>query len=66
LGIFLKIYLFYIYEYSVAVFRHTGRGHQISLMMVVSDHVVAGSQTQDYWKNRPVLLTTELFLQPRC
>jgi hypothetical protein len=26
---------------SVAVFRHTRRGHQISLQMVVSHHVVA-------------------------
>ena len=37
-----KIYLFYVYEYSVAVFRHTRRGHQISLQMVVSHHMVAG------------------------
>jgi len=39
---FLKIYLFIIYKYTVAVFRHTRRGHQISLQMVVSHHVVAG------------------------
>jgi hypothetical protein len=41
----LKIYLFYIYayEYSVAVFRHTRRGHQTPLQMVVSHHVVAGN-----------------------
>jgi hypothetical protein len=37
------IYLFYVYEYSVAVFRHTRRGRQISLEMVVSHHVVAGN-----------------------
>jgi hypothetical protein len=36
-----KIYLFYVCKYTVAVFRHTGRGHQISLQMVVSHHVVA-------------------------
>jgi hypothetical protein len=30
-------------EYTVAVFRHTRRGHQISLQMVVSHHVVAGN-----------------------
>ena len=36
---FLKIYLFIYYEYTVAVFRHTSRGHQ----MVVSHHVVAGN-----------------------
>jgi hypothetical protein len=38
----LKIYLFIICEYTVAVFRHPRRGCQISLWMVVSHHVVAG------------------------
>jgi hypothetical protein len=38
--VFLKIYL---YEYTVAVFRHSRRGHQILLQMVVSHHVVAGN-----------------------
>jgi uncharacterized membrane protein YwaF len=37
------IYLFYVYEYTIAVFRPTRRGHQISLQMVVSHHVVAGN-----------------------
>jgi hypothetical protein len=37
------IYLFYVCEYTVAVFRHTRRGHQIPLQMVVSHHVVAGN-----------------------
>ena len=32
--------LFYVYEYTGAVFRHTSRGHQI-LQMAVSHHVVA-------------------------
>jgi hypothetical protein len=45
-GIFLKrfIYLLFIYlcKYTVAVFRHSRRGHQISLRVVVSHHVVAG------------------------
>jgi hypothetical protein len=40
---FLKIYLFIICKYTVAVFRHTRRGRQISLWMVVSHHVVAGT-----------------------
>jgi hypothetical protein len=31
-----------ICKYTVAVFRHTRRGHQISLQMVVSHHVIAG------------------------
>jgi len=38
----LTIYLFNIYECTVAIFRHTRRGHQISLQMVVSHHVVTG------------------------
>jgi hypothetical protein len=38
-----KIYLFYLYKYTVAVFRHTRRGHWILLQMVVSPHMVAGS-----------------------
>ena len=37
------IYLFNVCEYSVAVFRHTRRGHWIPLQMVVSHHVVAGN-----------------------
>jgi hypothetical protein len=40
---FFKIYLFYVCEYTVTVFRHTRRGHQIPLQMVVSHHVVAGN-----------------------
>jgi hypothetical protein len=35
--------LFYVCEYTVAVFRHTRRGHQIPLQMVVSHHVVDGN-----------------------
>jgi hypothetical protein len=35
-------YLLIICKYTVAVFRHSRRGHQISLQMVVSHHVVAG------------------------
>jgi hypothetical protein len=42
-GFFLKITLLIIYKHTVAVFRHTRRGHQISLQMVVSHHVVAGN-----------------------
>jgi hypothetical protein len=37
------IYLFYVYEYTIAVFRRTRRGHPIALQMVVSHHVVAGN-----------------------
>jgi hypothetical protein len=42
-GFLLKTYLFYVYEYTVAVFRHTRKGHRIPLQMVVSHHVVAGN-----------------------
>ena len=38
----LKKKRFIVYKYTVAVFRHTRRGHQISLQMVVCYHVVAG------------------------
>ena len=33
--------LFYLFEYTVAVFTHTRRGHKILLQMVVSHHVHA-------------------------
>jgi hypothetical protein len=42
LFIFLFICLCIICKYTVAVFRHTRRGSQILLQMVVSHHVVAG------------------------
>jgi hypothetical protein len=61
---FLKIYLFITCKYTVAVFRHTRRGRQISLQMVVSHHVVAGIWTLDLWKNSRVLLPTEPSHQP--
>jgi hypothetical protein len=38
----LFIYLFIICKYTAAVLRHSRRGSQISLRMVVSHHVVAG------------------------
>jgi len=38
-SIFFKIYLFIIYKYTVAVFRHTRRP-QIPLQMAVNNHVV--------------------------
>jgi hypothetical protein len=50
-NLFLKIYLFIICKYTVAVFRHSRRGYQISLRMVVSHHVVTGIWTQDLWKS---------------
>jgi hypothetical protein len=61
---FLKIYLFIICKYIVAVFRHSRRGSQISLRMVVSHHVAAGIWTLDLWKSSRVLLPTEPSHQP--
>jgi hypothetical protein len=58
--LFLKIYLFIICKYTVAVFRHTRRGHPISLQMVVSHHVVAGIKTlEEPLEEQSVLLTSE-------
>jgi hypothetical protein len=36
-------FIIFLYEYTAAVFRHTRRGHQIPLQMVVSHHVVAAN-----------------------
>jgi hypothetical protein len=50
--LFLDFYVFIIIcKSTVAVFRHTRRGHQVSLRMVVSHHVVAGIWTQDLQKS---------------
>ena len=48
---FKDLLLIIICKYTLAVFRHTRRGRQIPLQMVVSHHVVAGIGTQDLWKN---------------
>jgi glucan phosphoethanolaminetransferase (alkaline phosphatase superfamily) len=69
----LFIYLFIIIilyiiiiicKYTVAVFRHTRRGSQILLRMIVSHHVVAGIWTLDLQKSSRVLLPTEPSHQP--
>jgi hypothetical protein len=49
LSVCLSVYL--LYEYTVAVFRHTRREHQISLQMVVNHYMVAEIWTQDLWKS---------------
>jgi hypothetical protein len=62
---FFKDFLFItICKYTVAVFRHTRRGSQILLRMVVSHHVVAGIWTLDLRKSSRVLLPTEPSHQP--
>jgi hypothetical protein len=51
-------------KYTVAIFRHSRRGRQILLQMVVSHHVVAGIWTSDLRKSSRVLLPTEPSHQP--
>jgi hypothetical protein len=54
------MYLFYVYENTLAVFRHTRRGHQIILQMVANHHVV-GIELRTSGK---AVLTPEPSLQP--
>jgi hypothetical protein len=61
---FLVLFIFILCKYTVAVFRHSRRGSQISLWMVVSHHVVAGIWTLDLRKSSRVLLSTEPSHQP--
>jgi len=59
---FLRFIYFNVCEYTVTLFRHTRRGHQFSLQMVVSYHVVAGISGP--LEEQTVLLTSEPSLQP--
>jgi hypothetical protein len=64
-GIFIfKIYLFIIYKYTVAVFRHTRRGHLISLQMVMSHQCSCWDLNSGPSEEQSVLLTAEPSLQP--
>jgi hypothetical protein len=38
-----KIYLFYVHEHTIAIFRHPRRGHQISSQIVLGHYMVAGN-----------------------
>jgi hypothetical protein len=40
---FFQILFIYVCEYTVTLSRHTRKGHQIPLQMVVSHQVVAGN-----------------------
>jgi hypothetical protein len=64
LFLFFKDLFIIICKYTVAVFRHSRRGRQILLRMVVSHHVVAGIGTLDLRKSSRVLLPTEPSHQP--
>ena len=39
---FFKDFIYFMYTSTVIVFRHTRRGHQITLQMVVKCHVLLG------------------------
>jgi hypothetical protein len=52
--------LFHLYESTLLLSSDTRRGHQISLHMVVSHHVVAGNLTQELWENKQPVLWTVL------
>ena len=58
----LHLFIYYLYECTVAVFRYTRRGHQIPLQMVVSHHVVAGNSGP--LEEQSMLLTAEPSPQP--
>jgi hypothetical protein len=49
-----------LYEYRIAVFRHTRRRHRFPLQMVMSHHMVTGTGPLE---EQSVLLTAELSLQ---
>jgi hypothetical protein len=59
------MYLFTIYKYTVAVFRHTRKGHQISLQMVLSHHVFCWDLNSGPLEVQSVLLTSEPALQSK-
>jgi hypothetical protein len=50
LVVVLRFIYFILYECTVAVFRHTRRGHRIPLQMVVSYHVVVGIELRTSWR----------------
>jgi hypothetical protein len=52
-----------MYEYTVAVFRHTRRGRQIPLQMVVSHMLLLGIELRTS-RRTVVLLTTEPLIAP--
>jgi hypothetical protein len=61
---FLSFRFTYYYKYTVAVFRHTRRGRQISLWVVVSHHVIAGIWTQDLRKSSQCSYPLSHFTSP--
>jgi len=62
------LFIYFIYEYTVAIFRHTRKGHQIPLQIVGSHHVVAGIWTQDvsYFEGNAGCVCAHCILLIRC
>jgi hypothetical protein len=68
---FSKIYLFSLCEYTIAVFRHTTRGHLIPLQMVVSSgplekQSVLLTSEPSLQSQQQALLSTYLLIQSPC
>jgi hypothetical protein len=55
-----------IRKYTVAVFRHTRRGRQVSLQVVVSHHDGCWELNSGPLEEQTVLLSTEPSRQPHC
>ena len=59
------ICLFYVYEYTIDVFKHTRRRHQMPLHLVLSQYVIAGNWTQELWKNSQCYKTLSHLSSPQ-
>jgi hypothetical protein len=62
--LFFKIYLFIICKYTVAVFRHTGRGHQIPITDGCEPPCGCWDLNSGPLEEQSVFLTAESSLQP--
>jgi hypothetical protein len=59
-------FLFYVYEYTVAVFRDTRRGHQIPITDGCEPPCGCWELNSGPLEEQSVLLTTEPSLHPQC
>jgi hypothetical protein len=58
------IYLFYVYEHTVSLFRHTSRGHSIPLQMVVSHQGLLKIELRTSARTVSALNQGVIFLSP--
>jgi hypothetical protein len=66
---YMEIYLFHVCEYTIAVIRHSRRGHDTPLQMVVSHHVVMkepSGETPTQFPIRHAPKNHEQNRTPRC